>query len=117
MNLKSSLPQKSTQVERRRQSKGEAQILSRGEEEISANQGDECSGVGVVMAKMLLRQNLISAMKRVVGNKGSPGVDGMHVEELRDWLKTDDNWSLLRAELVAGRYVPKPVRRVEIPNA
>ena len=117
MNLKSSLPQKFTQVERRRQSKGEAQMLSRREEESSANLGDECSGEGVVMAKMLLRQNLINAMKRVVGNKGKPGVDGMHVEELRDWLKTDDNWSQLRAELVEGRYVPKPVRRVEIPKA
>ena len=45
MTLKSSLPQKSAEAERRRQRRGEAPGERRREEELSANRGDERSGV------------------------------------------------------------------------
>ena len=47
-------------------------------------------------------------------NGGSPGIDGMTVEELPAWL--EENWSRVREELCAGRYQPQPVLRREIPK-
>jgi RNA-directed DNA polymerase len=49
-----------------------------------------------------------------MANKGAPGVDGMTVEELMPYLKT--NWSRIKEELLEGRYKPNPVKRVEIPK-
>ena len=67
-----------------------------------------------LMEKALARENMIAALKRVQKNKGAPGVDGVTVESLRDYVK--ENWSRIREELLAGTYQPKPVRRVEIPK-
>jgi RNA-directed DNA polymerase len=55
-----------------------------------------------------------SAYLRVVGNRGAPGVDDVPVTELRDWLK--EHWPNVRAALLAGRYMPRPVRAVDIPK-
>ena len=60
-------------------------------------------------------ENLKRAYRQVVGNKGSAGVDGMTVDELRDYLKA--HWPEIREQLLSGRYRPQPVRRVEIPKA
>jgi RNA-directed DNA polymerase len=60
------------------------------------------------------RQNLRAALKRVRQNAGSPGIDGMTVEELPAYLRV--HWLRLREELLAGRYQPQPVRRVAIPK-
>lgn len=60
------------------------------------------------------RNNLKAALKRVRRNKGSPGVDGMTVDELPEYLKT--HWLVIKASLQAGRYQPQAVRRVEIPK-
>jgi hypothetical protein len=60
------------------------------------------------------RDNLKKALRRVKANKGSPGVDGMTVEQLPDYLRT--HWSQHREELLHGTYTPSPVRRVEIPK-
>jgi RNA-directed DNA polymerase len=54
------------------------------------------------------------ALKRVRANKGSPGVDGMTVQQLPEFLKT--HWPRIRQELREGSYQPQPVRRVEIPK-
>lgn len=56
--------------------------------------------------------NLRQALKRVRAN--SPGVDGMTVDELPEYLKQE--WPRLREELLEGRYEPQPVKRVEIPK-
>ena len=53
-------------------------------------------------------------MKRVISNKGSHGVDGMTVYELRQFLNM--NWSNIREDILNGEYKPMPVRRVEIPK-
>lgn len=57
-------------------------------------------------------KNLKQALRRVKSNGGSPGIDGMRVEELPAWLI--GNWERLREELLRGRYKPQPVKRVEI---
>jgi RNA-directed DNA polymerase len=59
-------------------------------------------------------RNMRQALKRVRANKGSAGVDGMTVDEVPAYLK--EHWPVLRAHLLAGSYLPQPVRRVEIPK-
>ena len=51
-------------------------------------------------------------MRRVKANKGSPGVDGMTVIGIKDYLK--QHWPAIREQLLSGTYEPKPARRVEI---
>ena len=63
---------------------------------------------------MLERENMLKAYKRVVGNKGASGVDGMTTEDLKDYLKK--HWLQLREEVLSGRYRPSPVKEVEIPK-
>lgn len=67
-----------------------------------------------MLEKILDKNNFRIAMNRVIKNKGSQGVDGMHVDELRDFLNT--NWDQLKQMLMDGKYHPSPVRRVEIPK-
>lgn len=57
---------------------------------------------------------MLKAMKRVIANKGSHGVDGIKVDELRTYIIK--NWSKIKQKLLDGRYKPSPVRRVEIPK-
>lgn len=71
-------------------------------------------GQNDLLEQMLDRENLLLAYKRVVQNGGAPGVDGVTVAELQAYLKT--HWGTRKAELLAGTYRPKPVRRVEIPK-
>jgi RNA-directed DNA polymerase len=58
------------------------------------------------------RENCQQALRRVKANKGSPGIDGMKVSELSDYLK--QHWPVIREQLLSGTYQPQPVRRVEI---
>lgn len=58
--------------------------------------------------------NLKRALKRVKANKGSPGVDGMTVEELPAYAWK--HWDSLREDLLQGRYGPRPIKRTEIPK-
>jgi group II intron reverse transcriptase/maturase len=60
------------------------------------------------------RQNLRAALKRVRKNKGSPGIDGMTVDELPDYLRA--HWSELREHLLSGAYRPSMVREQLIPK-
>ncbi|MEL0555126.1 reverse transcriptase domain-containing protein, partial [Raoultella lignicola] len=66
------------------------------------------------MEVILSQENLKQALKRVKANKGAPGVDGISVSELPEHLKRQ--WPELRSSLLAGRYKPQPVRRVDIPK-
>lgn len=67
------------------------------------------------MERVVDAGNLKVALKRVKANKGSPGIDGMTVEDLPAYLRT--NWERLRAQLLDGTYQPQPVRQQEIPKA
>ena len=66
------------------------------------------------MEKVCQRENLWQAFKRVKGNGGSPGIDGMTVDDFADYLK--QHWITIREQLLSGAYQPQPVRRVEIPK-
>jgi len=57
-------------------------------------------------------ENCKQALQRVKANKGSPGVDGMTVDQLPEYLK--QHGPEIREQLRNGTYEPKPVRRVEI---
>ena len=67
-----------------------------------------------LLEKILSRANMIQAMKRVISNKGSHGVDGMKTYELKEHLI--QNWLAIKEKLLEGSYKPSPVRRVEIPK-
>jgi RNA-directed DNA polymerase len=79
-----------------------------------AGSGDERLGASDLMERVCERPNLQAALKRVRRNAGSPGIDGMTVEELSGHLRV--HWPRLREELLAGRYRPQPVKRVAIPK-
>ncbi|GER72988.1 hypothetical protein BpPP18_10550 [Weizmannia acidilactici] len=66
------------------------------------------------MEQVLSRENLLEALHRVERNKGSHGVDGMQVSELRPYIM--EHWQEIRTSLLEGAYQPQPVRRVEIPK-
>jgi RNA-directed DNA polymerase len=95
---------------------GEAPRAERSGEATAAGQGDERSGLGtrLLLERVVERGNLLRALKRVRQNKGSPGVDGLTVEELPDYLR--QHWPAIREQLLAGRYQPDVVKRVEIPK-
>ena len=67
-----------------------------------------------LLAQVLARDNLQRALKQVRQNKGAPGIDGMTVDELPDYLR--HHWLEIRAKLEAGHYRPQPVKRVDIPK-
>src|SRR5271165_7024137 len=95
---------------------GEART-ARGEatESFSARHAPENpAGTLRLMEEVCERENLKAALRRVKDNKGSPGVDGMTVNELPVYLK--QHWPTIREQLLNGTYKPQPVRRVEIPK-
>jgi len=68
-----------------------------------------------LLAQVLDRANLRRALKQVRQNKGAPGLDGMTVEALPDYLR--HHWPEIREQLETGSYRPQPVKRVEIDKA
>ena len=67
-----------------------------------------------LMEEVVAPDNIARAMKRVRRNQGSPGIDGMTVDELPEhWSR---NERFLREQLLSGAYQPQPVRRVTIPK-
>jgi RNA-directed DNA polymerase len=86
----------------------------RAEPSPARDKGEASAGDGSVWARVFERDNLYQALKRVEGNGGAPGTEGMVVQELRSWLK--EHGQEVRAALDAGSYWPSPVRRVEIPK-
>ena len=96
----------------------------RGEPPVSGHQGaepfvakptPESSAVTEqLMEEVCNRENLVRAWKRVRQNKGSPGVDGMTIDDAKDYLR--EHWPSIRFQLLDGSYQPQPVKRVEIPK-
>src|SRR5712692_1042622 len=93
---------------------GEAREAGReGTESSGAMNGTENpASTNRLMEEVCERENLKAALQRVKANKGSPGVDGMTVIGIKDYLK--QHWPAIREQLLSGTYEPKPVRRVEI---
>ena len=67
-----------------------------------------------LLGKILDKDNLNRAFKRVKANKGAPGVDGMTIDEAFKWLKEHNRELVDRIR--RGKYTPQPVKRVEIPK-
>ncbi|MCR1838911.1 group II intron reverse transcriptase/maturase [Murimonas intestini] len=67
-----------------------------------------------LLEKILYKDNLNRAYKRVKANKGAPGIDGITVEEIGAYLK--ENQQTIIARIYKGKYTPDAVRRVEIPK-
>lgn len=78
------------------------------------NTADADRQAGGLLEEIVSRGNLNCAYKRVKKNKGAGGVDGMKVDELLQYLR--DNGEEIRQSILAGKYQPQPVRRVEIPK-
>ena len=67
-----------------------------------------------LLERILSRENLNRAYKRVRANKGAPGIDGMTIEEALPWLR--EHREELLESIRQGKYKPQPVRRKEIPK-
>ena len=67
-----------------------------------------------LLERILSRDNLNRAYKRVRANKGAPGIDGMTVEDALPWLR--EHREELLDSIRKGKYKPQPVRRKEIPK-
>jgi RNA-directed DNA polymerase len=75
----------------------------------------EAKGVGsALLQRMLTKENMQRAWKRVKANKGAAGVDGLDIEQTAAQLKR--GWPEIKERLLNGTYRPKPVRRVGIPK-
>lgn len=110
--------QMTMQMELPLEDRGEAPNVQQSGEAIRAAQGNERSGSGrpmELMERVVERGNLKLALQRVRRNKGSPGMDGMRVDDLLPYLW--ENWERIRGELLGGSYQPSPVRRQEIPKS
>lgn len=86
----------------------------------NSSSGPETNNInGFVVKERMLeaicsKSNFRLAMKRVRKNKGTAGIDGMKVDEVRNYL--NENWDQLQQSILDGKYHPQPVRRVEIPK-
>ena len=98
------------------EAKGEARRTEgEGTEALAAKRPVESPAeTGRLMEEVVEQENLKEALKRVKANKGNPGVDGMTVHILSDYLK--GHWPAIREQLLSGTYKPQPVKRVEIPK-
>ena len=108
------MPQMSIQMELPFKDRGEAPNVERSVEASTAPGETKGSGASGLMERVVSRPNLLAAYKRVKKNKGSPGIDGMTVDDLPHWL--GDHWSEVREQLLAGTYQPQPVKRQLIPK-
>lgn len=71
--------------------------------------------IGLASVEYLVSTGSIAeAWKRVRANKGAPGVDGIRIECFAKWARP--RWKETKRQLLAGRFVPSPALRVEIPK-
>jgi len=88
--------------------------VSRAASTATARRGNHRQRHDGVMDAVVETKNMWKAYRRVVKNKGAPGVDGMTVDDLGCYLKT--HWTRIKGELLEGVYKPEAVRKVEIPK-
>jgi len=98
------------------ESRGEApDVICEGTELLVAKRSSESpADEARLMEAVCNRSNLEIAWKRVRANKGGPGVDGMTIDAAVGYLR--EHWPTIREQLLQGTYIPKPVKRVEIPK-
>jgi len=115
MGLENAKRQKSEQLELPLIYWGETLKDQRSVEALTAAYDEKRSSNEQLMEQVVVEGNMLAALKRVRRNKGSPGIDGMNVEELTEYMVV--NWGRIRQELLTGSYQPQPVKRVEIPKS
>jgi group II intron reverse transcriptase/maturase len=115
VSLEDARRQKTGQLELPQVGRGEAPRGQRSGEASTAANGNERPGTDRLMEEVVQHGNAKAALKRVKQNKGSPGVDGMTVDELPKYLA--EHWDEIREQLLVGTYQPKPVKRQEIPKS
>lgn len=67
-----------------------------------------------LLNELLSDDNLKIAKQRIKKNKGAPGIDGMEVKELDEYLSK--HLDEIKEQIRNKKYSPKPVKRVEIPK-
>lgn len=77
-------------------------------------QNDEKAYTGMLLERILDKDNMNKAFKKVKKNKGSHGIDKLTVDELLTYLQ--EHGADLKQSILDGDYIPQPVRRVEIPK-
>ena len=116
MSLANTTIQMAVQLELPLDYPGETRSAQRSELVNAAGRGTGHSGSNdCLMQAIVARGNVERAMQRVRQNQGSPGVDGMEVEELPAYMR--HGWEYTREQLLAGEYQPSPIRRQAIPKA
>jgi len=67
-----------------------------------------------MIEKVIAARNLTNACNKVVQNKGSAGIDGMSIKELKAFI--DAHRSEVVSQLISKRYIPQAIKGVEIPK-
>ena len=67
-----------------------------------------------LLERVLSRQNMLQAWRRVKANRGAAGMDGMTIGAFPAFARK--HWARIRSSLLAGTYRPAAVRRVFIPK-
>lgn len=67
-----------------------------------------------LIEQILDKNNVRIALEKVITNKGAAGIDGMKVENLRDYMNA--NWTSIKQSILERSYKPAPLRRMEIPK-
>jgi retron-type reverse transcriptase len=67
-----------------------------------------------LLERILSRDNMNAAFKRVKSNKGAGGVDKMQVEDLLPYLVKYGE--AIKQTIMEGKYKPNPAGRVEMPK-
>lgn len=115
VSLEGAMHQKPRQLGLALETRGEAPHGQRSGEAPTATSGNGRPGNDRLMEAVVERVNAKAALLRVKKNKGSPGIDGMTVEELQRYLVK--HWESLREQLLRGSYEPQPVRQQQIPKS
>lgn len=86
-----------------------------GDEAVTGTRGEDAPVEGTDLLEQVLEVgNLRRALHQVRRNQGAPGIDGMTVDDLGEYLKT--HGPTIQAAVLEGTYAPQPVRRTEIPK-
>src|SRR5258707_7159677 len=103
MNLRSDM-QQNIQIELNFSPTPAGETREAGREETESlqtmNAPERPAGTTRLMEEICDRENLKEALRRVKANKGSPGIDGITVNQLEDDL--EQHWTPIRAKLLRG---------------
>jgi retron-type reverse transcriptase len=76
--------------------------------------GTEKQKSNKMIEQVINRRNMHLAYKQILANKGSAGVDGMQVSELKQHIQREREAIVLR--IIKGTYLPQPILGVNIPK-